>query len=126
MSIVGVDRLSNWEGLSDDDYRARKNIWLAAIIKHLDEEWPGFSNAVAQKEFATARTMHEYLNTPGDAIYGFAPNVPEKMPLSGPPRTPQTSIKGLWLASAYAGFGGFTGAMGAGGEAAKAALHEFI
>lgn len=94
------------------------------MIERLDEEWPGFRNAVAQKDIATARTMHHLLDTPDGAIYGFAPNVPDRMPLSGPPRTPRTSIRGLWLASAYAGFGGFSGAMGAGAAAVKAALRE--
>ena len=125
VSVAGVDRLTNWEGLSDDDYHARKNAWLDAVIGRLDEEWPGFTNAVVQRDIATAKTMQEYLNTPGGAIYGFAPNVPDRMLLSGPPRTPKTSIKGLWLASSYAGAGGFTGAMGSGGVAAKAALREF-
>ena len=125
VSVAGVDRLTNWEGLGDEDYHARKNAWLDAVIGRLDKEWPGFTNAVVQREIATARTMHEYLNTPGGAIYGFAPNVPERSLLSGPPRTPKTSIKGLWLASSYAGMGGFTGAMGSGGWAAKSALHDF-
>lgn len=124
VSIVGVDELGNWEGLEGDDYQSKKNAWLNAVIRRLDAEWPGFANAVVQSEFATARTMREYLNTPGGAVYGFAPTVPESMILSGPPRTPKTTIRGLWLASAYAGAGGFTGAMYSGGAAAKAALHE--
>jgi all-trans-retinol 13,14-reductase len=126
VTVVGVDQLANWRGLSDTEYHAKKNAWLDAVIKRLDEEWPGFASAVVQKDIATARTMHDYLNTPDGAIYGFAPNVPERSPLSGPPGTPRTSIRGLWLASSYGGFGGFTGAMSAGAEAAKAALHEFM
>jgi phytoene dehydrogenase-like protein len=122
VSVAGVDLLTNWDGLSDADYHAKKNAWLDAVLERLGEEWPGFVDAAVQREFATARTMHNFLNTPGGAIYGFAPNVPERMLLSGPPRTPKTSIKGLWLASSYAGMGGFTGAMGSGGWAAKAAL----
>ena len=124
VSIAGADRLSNWEGLSDTDYHARKNAWLDAVIGRLDEEWPGFADAVVQREIATARTMRDFLNTPGGAVYGFAPNVPERSLLSGPPRTPETPIKGLWLASAYAGFGGFSGAMYSGGMAAKAGLRR--
>jgi len=124
VSIAGPDRLANWEGLSDDAYHARRNAWLDALTGRLDKEWPGFASAVVQREMATARTMHEFLNTPGGAVYGFAPNVPEHSLLSGPPRTPETPIKGLWLASAYAGFGGFSGAMYSGGMAAKAALRR--
>jgi phytoene dehydrogenase-like protein len=124
LSVVGVDRLTNWEGLSNDAYNAKKDAWLTVIVNRLDKEWPGLSGAVVQQEMATARTMFEYLNTPGGALYGFAPNVPNRLLLSGPPRSSKTSIKGLWLASAFAGFGGFSGAMGAGGAAAKAALHD--
>ena len=126
VSLAGADRLTNWDGLSDADYRAKKNAWLDAVIERLDKEWPGFTDAVVQREFATARTMRDFLNTPGGAIYGFAPNVPERSLLSGPPRTPKTSIKGLWLASSFAGVGGFSGAMWSGGAAAKAALREYV
>ncbi len=125
VSLAGADQLTNWEGLSDADYHAKKRAWLDALIERLDREWPGFADAVVQREIATARTMRDFLNTPGGAIYGFAPNVPEHSLLLGPPRTPKTSIKGLWLASSFAGVGGFSGAMYSGGAAAKAALREF-
>lgn len=124
LSIAGADRLANWEGLGDADDDGKKNAWLDAIVERLDKEWPGLADAVEQREIATARTMRDFLNTPGGAVYGFAPNVPERSLLSGPPRTPETSIKGLWLASSYAGYGGFSGAMWSGGAAAKAALRH--
>ncbi len=124
VNIVGVDRLTNWDGLGNDEYHAKKDAWLDTIIQRLDVEWPGFANAVAQRDIATARTMHDYLNTPGGAIYGFSTDVPHGMRSSVHPGSPKTSIRGLWLASAYAGGGGFTGAMSAGGAAAKAALLE--
>ena len=126
LNIVGVDRLANWEGLNDAEYHDRKNAWLDTIINTLEQEWAGFAAAVVQKDMATARTMHDYLHTPEGAVYGFAPHVPQHLSLTGPPRTPRTSIKGLYLASAYAGFGGFSGAMGAGGLAAKMALHDYM
>lgn len=122
VNVVGVDRLENWQ---EHGYRARKEAWLAAIIADLDKEWPGFAAAVVHKEMATARTMHEYLNTPGGALYGFAP-VLEKGMASGPPSAAGSSIRGLWLSSAFSGCGGFTGAMGAGASAAKAAIKESL
>jgi all-trans-retinol 13,14-reductase len=122
VSIVGAYRLMNWSGLSDADYYSRKTAWLDAVIERMDKEWPGFAHAMVERECATARTMHDVLNTPDGAVYGFAPNVPERSLLSEPPRTPKTSIKGLWLASSYAGFGGFSGAMWSGSVAAKAVL----
>ncbi|MCB1886589.1 MAG: hypothetical protein KDH20_03180, partial [Rhodocyclaceae bacterium] len=74
-----------------------------------------------EKTMTTARTLHDYLNTPEGAVYGFALEPPKGMP-KGPPLNVQTSVEGLWLASAFAGFGGFTGAMGSGAAAARAAL----
>jgi len=124
VSVVGVDRLANWAELSDAAYQTRKRAWLAAIVERLDKEWPGFRDATIERNFATARTMRDHLDTPDGAVYGFAPNVPDHLLLSGSPSTPKTSINGLWLASAFGGFGGFSGAMGAGGMAAKAAIRE--
>ena len=101
MSVVGVDRLANWERLSDAGYRAKRSAWLDAVIARLDTEWPGFGGAVAQRDMATARTMHDFLNTPGGVIYGFAPNVPDRMRISVAPRTPKNvsprAVAGLRL-----------------------------
>jgi all-trans-retinol 13,14-reductase len=83
VSVVGLDRLANWAGLSDTDYNSRKGAWLESVIERLDAEWPGFGRAVAQQEMATARTMHEFLHTPGGAIYGFAPAYQTGCPYQG-------------------------------------------
>jgi phytoene dehydrogenase-like protein len=64
--------------------------------------------------------MHSELNTPGGAVYGFAPVVPPH----GVPRFPsaRTPVDGLWLASAFLFGGGFSGAMMSGAQAARMAL----
>lgn len=123
ISIVCADRLENWQGLSDEEYHQRKDAWLAAIVHRLDAEWPGIADAVVESSIATARSMHRHLSTPGGAIYGFALSRPEGYP-KGPPQTFETPIRGLWLSSAYSGFGGFTGAISAGAGAARAVLQE--
>jgi phytoene dehydrogenase-like protein len=64
---------------------------------------------------STAETFHQYLNTPGGALYGFAPESRGFMPI------PETAIGGLYLASAFTGGGGFTCAILSGGWAARAA-----
>jgi all-trans-retinol 13,14-reductase len=68
----------------------------------------------------TARNNEKYLNTPRGAIYGFAPQ---------PPRMhffkPGTPVDGLWLASAYGGFGGYSGAILSGAAAARAGRKTF-
>lgn len=123
VSVTGVDRLDNWHGLHGAAYARRKAAWMDAIIARLDAEWPGLAAAVQVRDMATARTMADYLGTPGGAVYGFAPEVPA-LPLPGlRNRTgTRTPVEGLWLASAWAGFGGVTGAMGSGAMAAMQAL----
>jgi phytoene dehydrogenase-like protein len=123
VSVTGVDRLANWVGLGAEDYARRKADWVAAITARLDAEWPGFAAAVVSAEMATARTMQDWLGTPGGAVYGYAPDVPEH-PFRGPESRVETPVPGLFLASAWGGMGGYTGAMGAGAEAARRALRQ--
>ncbi|MCB1755470.1 MAG: NAD(P)/FAD-dependent oxidoreductase, partial [Gammaproteobacteria bacterium] len=125
LNIVCPDRLSNWADLDETDYQARRAAWLDALIGQLDREWPGLAHAVQAKTLSTAREMHHHLNTPEGAIYGFAMTPPKQFPPK-PPRRTITPIPGLWISSAYTGFGGFTGAIGGGITAAKTALREGI
>ena len=121
VSVVGVDRVGNWDGLDNEAYRAKRDGWLGAIVTGIDRSFPGFAEAVVQQEMATASTMRRYLNTPDGAIYGFAPEPPEGLPAIRE-RALATTIPGLWLASSYGGSGGFTGAMMTGMLAAQAAI----
>ena len=66
--------------------------------------------------------MHNYLNAPDGAIYGFAPLPPSAPIWRGTGRSAKTPIRGLYLASSYAGSGGFTGAILAGSNAAERIL----
>ncbi|OIO53653.1 MAG: hypothetical protein AUJ55_13340 [Proteobacteria bacterium CG1_02_64_396] len=117
-TLTGVDRLENWEDLSEEDYRARKSAWQAQLLERLEGCFPGIGSAIVFQEFATARTMAKYLNTPGGAVYGFNPSPGEFRP----PKA-ATPIPGLYLASAFGAMGGgFTGAMLSGEQAAKEVL----
>jgi phytoene dehydrogenase-like protein len=119
MQLCGLDRLSNWEGLDERDYRARKAVWLDHLLAALEREFPGIAGAVVYREMATARTMQRYLNTPGGAVYGYAP-LPRFTGLMVPQS--RTPVPGLYLASAFAPpGGGFSGAVFAGRNAYFAA-----
>jgi all-trans-retinol 13,14-reductase len=120
-SFCGIDNLSNWMGLSSKAKAERKERWMDRLIADLDREFPGIAGAVDHREMATAETMAHYLNTPGGAVYGFAP---EGSLVSALTFTPRTHIDGLWLASAYTFGGGFTGAMLGGAEAARQAIKQ--
>ena len=118
-TFCGIDRLDNWTALSANEKADRKARWMDRLVADLDREFPGIAGAVVHREMATAETLARYLNTPGGAVYGFAPEggVTDALGFK-----PQTSIDGLWLASAYTFGGGFTGAMLGGADAARQAI----
>jgi phytoene dehydrogenase-like protein len=89
------------------------------LITDIDRHFPGIADAVVYREMSTAETMHEYLNTPGGAVYGFSPDI--DAPGTFPPG-PRTAIPGLWLSSAFTLGGGFTGSMLGGARAATEAM----
>jgi all-trans-retinol 13,14-reductase len=124
VTAVGLDRLDNWETLSPEDDKARRERWLDAFQAELDRQYPGFSAAVTERMFLSARSMHNFMNTPGGAVYGFAPLPFERGIWAGLPRTPRTPVPGVYLASSFAESGGFTGSMKSGADAARMAMAE--
>ena len=74
--------------------------------------------------FLNARSMHNFMNTPAGAVYGFAPLPFERGIWSGMPRSPKTPIPSIYLASSLNKSGGFTGAMKSGADAARMAMKE--
>ena len=122
VSAVGVDRLANWSGLDKADRDQKRGQWREAIIATIDRAFPGFASHVVASVFDTALSMHTYLNAPDGAVYGFAPLPPSAAIWRGTGRSARTPIRGLYLASSYAGSGGFTGAILAGSNAAELIL----
>jgi phytoene dehydrogenase-like protein len=120
VTVAGVDRTENWSGLDSAAYDAKCDRWRNALLGTIDREFPGFAAQVVASTFNTACTMSTHLNAPGGAIYGFAPLPPSCLMWRG--RSPNTTIPGLYLASAYAFSGAFTGAIMAGAAAADKVL----
>jgi all-trans-retinol 13,14-reductase len=121
LSVLGLDRLENWKGVTKETAIDRRERWLDAIQTSLERDYPGFSNLVTSRMLLNAFSMSSYLNTPDGAVYGFAALPPEEPILSGFPRTPVTPIAGLYLSSAFGGEHGFNGAMLSGAQAARLA-----
>ena len=124
VSVVGVDRLSNWSALPPQEEKDRRERWLDAFQAALDRDYPGFSAALTERMFLNARSMAGFMNTPGGAVYGFAPLPFERSIWAGLPRTPKTPLPGVYLASSFGQSGGFSGAMRAGADAARMAMRE--
>jgi phytoene dehydrogenase-like protein len=118
LSIFGPDRLSNWDGSDLEAYRDKRVRWQDAIARYLDGFYPGLAGAVTSASFNTAWSVRQYLNAPDGAVYGFAPSP------DGRGRSPRTVVPGLYLSSAYAGFGGYTGVIRSAGVCAEMILRE--
>jgi len=121
LSVLGLDRLANWTGLTREQSHERRERWLDALQESLERDYPGFSALVSERSLLNAQSMANYLNTPEGAVYGFAPLPPEEPIFAGFPRTPHTPISNLYLASAFGGEHGFNGAILTGAEAARLA-----
>jgi phytoene dehydrogenase-like protein len=122
ISVVGADRLANWQGLDSAAYKAKRDAWMRALAAALDRAYPGFAENVSTSVMSTANSMNTYLDAPAGAVYGFAPTPPAGPIWKGTGRSPRTPIDRLFLASAYAGSGGYTGAIFGGASAARQAL----
>ena len=122
LSILGPDRLSNWDASDMDAYREKRGRWQEAIVRYLASIYPGLGEAVVASSFNSALSVRQYLNAPNGAVYGFAPTPPTIH--SNPFRSPRTAVSGLYLASAYAGFGGYTGVVQSAGVCADMILRE--
>jgi all-trans-retinol 13,14-reductase len=116
VTLTGLDRFSSWNRLGPMETRLRKDLWMERLIAHLDAAFPGFAASVVQHEMSTAATLHQVLNTPEGAVYGFAP---EQVGVGA-----RTVIDGLYLASAWTMGGGYTGAMLGGAAAVREAARR--
>jgi phytoene dehydrogenase-like protein len=123
LSVLGPDRLSNWDSSDMDAYREKRGRWQEAIVRYLSSFYPGLAEGVVASSFNTALSVRQYLNAPNGSVYGFAPTPPRSL-WRAPHRSPRTSIPGLYLASAYAGFGGYTGVVQSAGACADMILGE--
>lgn len=123
LSILGPDLLSNWDASDMDAYREKRGRWQQAIVRYLSAIYPGLGEAVVASSFNSALSVRQYLNAPDGAVYGFAPTPPQAS-WSNPFRSPRTAVSGLYLASAYAGFGGYTGVVQSAGVCADMILRE--
>jgi len=121
--VCGPDLLSNWDQSDMTLYREKRARWQQAIVRYLDSFYPGLAQAVVASSFNTALSVRQYLNAPEGAVYGFAPTPPRSLWRS-PLRSPRTAVPGLYLASAYGGFGGYSGVVQSAGACADMILRE--
>jgi len=101
--ICGVDYLKNWEGLSKDEYKAKKEEVAQILLGRLEKQFPGIRESVKYYEIATPKTMKRFTSNPSGSVYGFAQSKQQ----SGTKRFRNNFlISNLYFASAWAFPGG--------------------
>ncbi|MCG8569459.1 MAG: FAD-dependent oxidoreductase, partial [Spirochaetes bacterium] len=120
MTIISMDHIQNWEGLSEHEYHKKKEEVTNILIKKAEKYLPGLSNHIEVKELGTPKTMERYTFNPDGSIYGPS-HIPDQ---SGMRRLPTyTSTKGLFIVGStiYPG-GGYPSVIGSGYKTAKMIL----
>ncbi|MFC7059992.1 phytoene desaturase family protein [Halovenus salina] len=115
-AITTVDYHNAWCGLTDPEYRRKKNRVGDVLLRRLNEVLPGASDAVVHQELATPHTIERFTHNPLGTAYGFAPTPNQTLGA----REIEPSVDGLHFASAWSSpGGGFTGAILSGAKTAR-------
>ncbi len=70
--ICAVDYLEQWEGLNEEDYKARKEEIAQLLLHRLDKQFPGIRERIEYYEVSTPKTIKRYTSNPGGSVYGYA------------------------------------------------------
>jgi phytoene dehydrogenase-like protein len=107
--ICGVDYLKNWDGLSKEDYKAKKEEVAQILLHRLEKQFPGIRESIEYYEVATPKTIQRFTLNPDGSVYGFAQSKQQ----SGLKRFRNNFlIPNLYFASAWAfPGGGFEGSI---------------
>lgn len=104
--ICCIDYYSDWNKLSDEEYKAKKKTVGEIYIEKLEKLIPGIKDQIEYYEVGTSKTVARYTLNPEGAVYGFA-QTPQRMMLDK-----IQSIDNLHFASAWTKIGGgFSGAI---------------
>ncbi len=110
--ICAVDYLEDWEGLSNEAYKAKKEEVAEILLRRLEEKFPGIRASIEYNEVSTPKTIKRYTLNPSGAVYGFT----QTLNMTGGKRLRNNFlIPNLYFASAWAfPGGGFEGSITAG------------
>ena len=105
-AVCCIDYLADWEHLTDQAYKAKKEKVAKVFIDRLEKLIPGITDVIEYYEVATSSTIKRYTLNPDGAVYGFA-QTPFKPALDS-----SNIADNLHFASAWGKTGGgFSGAI---------------
>ena len=110
--ICCADYLKDWEELSKEDYKAKKEKVAQILLGRLEKHFPGIRESIEYYEVATPKTIQRFTSNTNGAVYGFAQSKKQ----AGTKRLRNNFlIPNLYFASAWAfPGGGFEGSIMAG------------
>jgi len=117
--ICTTDYLSDWESLSKEEYKQKKDDVLKSYLDQLEKEYPNIKDYIEFAEVSTAKTVQRYLKTPSGTAYGFAPTQKQFFRI---PQIRSKKLKNLYFVGAWVIGGGFTPAILSGGMCADEIL----
>ncbi|MBN1951262.1 MAG: NAD(P)/FAD-dependent oxidoreductase [Bacteroidales bacterium] len=104
--ICTIDYAKDWESLSREEYKTKKEEVAREFITRLEKLIPGVKEHIEYYEVGTSKTVERFTLNPEGAVYGFS-QTPERVRLD-----PLKPIENLYFASAWTKVGGgFTGAI---------------
>ncbi len=120
--FCSVDYLKDWEHLSEEEYKQKKEMLANKYFDELEKDYPNIRNHVAFYEVGTAKTMQRYLKTENGTAYGFAPTTEQFLQK---PKVKSDLIKNLYFTGAWVIGGGFSPAISSGGLCSKSVIKDF-
>ncbi|GAA4941036.1 FAD-dependent oxidoreductase [Algibacter agarivorans] len=110
--ICCADYLKDWDGMSKEDYKAKKEEVAQILLGRLEKQFPGIRESIEYYEVATPKTIKRFTSNTAGSVYGFKQTKEQ----SGTKRLRNNFlIPNLYFASAWAfPGGGFEGSIMAG------------
>lgn len=70
--ICCADYLKDWDELSKEDYKAKKEEVAQILLQRLEKQFPGIRESIEYYEVATPKTIERFTSNTGGSVYGFA------------------------------------------------------
>ena len=105
------DFIEEWQDLSENDYKIKKQNLLDATLSKLEIYYPHIKELVEYAEVGTAKTVHRYIKTPNGTAYGFKPTPKQFFKL---PKVRSDKITNLYFVGQWVIAGGFSPAISSG------------
>ncbi|MFC4633341.1 FAD-dependent oxidoreductase [Dokdonia ponticola] len=71
-AICCVDYLKDWDGLSKEAYKEKKEEVAQILLGRLEKQFPGIRESIEYYEVATPKTIKRFTSNTDGAVYGFA------------------------------------------------------